>query len=505
VIEAPMIDGVRRRLVGLTLPGVFAVVSGSNGSIAWGFTNSSGDFGEVIELKQPSPDSDQYLTPDGPQALQKVVEQIPIADGATRSVEHEWTIWGPVIHVRDGRRFVHRWCGHDAEAFNFHLIEMEQALSVEDAIDIATRTGIPQTNLVAVDEAGSIGWTICGRIPRRTAPPSLTPVDWSKGEGIWQGYLDPHEYPRQINPSSNRIWTANNRIVGGEALTLIGDGRYDLGARATRIRELLMARDEFDEQAMLAIQLDDKAVLMQRWQSLLQKVVQNHDNLVSREFVTELEDWGQHAAAESVGYRIVREFRIQVIDRLFGVDAPWRRLAQPGAFAKRVGIDGYVSVSHEDVLWQLIDTQPMHWLPAEFSDWNELLRAAAKATEEKLAASHPLAHATWGAENIVRIQHPLSRLVSVLSGWLDMPAIALPGDAHMPRVQGSTFGASQRLVVSPGHEADGIYHQPGGQSGHPYSEFYRDSFDDWAQGNPSPLLPGAMQHQLTLQPLGEKR
>ena len=36
-----------------------------------------------------------------------------------------------------------------------------------------------------------------------------------------------------------------------------------------------------------------------------------------------------------------------------------------------------------------------------------------------------------------------------------MPAQPLPGDQHMPRVQGEAFGASQRLVVSPGREAQG--------------------------------------------------
>ena len=81
-----------------------------------------------------------------------------------------------------------------------------------------------------------------------------------------------------------------------------------------------------------------------------------------------------------------------------------------------------------------------------------------------------------------------------------MPPLELPGDSHMPRVQGRGFGASERLAVSPGHEADGYLHMPGGQSGHPLSPYYRAGYQAWAKGEPTPFLPGAARHILTLIP-----
>ena len=50
----------------------------------------------------------------------------------------------------------------------------------------------------------------------------------------------------------------------------------------------------------------------------------------------------------------------------------------------------------------------------------------------------------------------------------------------MPRVQDGAFGASERFAVSPGHEDQGYFHMPGGQSGHPLSPYYRAGFMDWA-------------------------
>jgi penicillin amidase len=94
----------------------------------------------------------------------------------------------------------------------------------------------------------------------------------------------------------------------------------------------------------------------------------------------------------------------------------------------------------------------------------------------------------------------LSRAIPLAGRWLDMPRRALPGDRDMPRVQSPTAGASQRMVVSPGREDRGFFHMPGGQSGHPWSRFYRNGHADWEEGTPTPFLPGPVQHTLQLVP-----
>ena len=108
---------------------------------------------------------------------------------------------------------------------------------------------------------------------------------------------------------------------------------------------------------------------------------------------------------------------------------------------------------------------------------------------------------TWGRTNTARIRHPLSEGVPWLGRWLDMPADPLPGGwSDMPRIQGPDFGASQRLVVSPGREEQGLFHMPCGQSGHPLSPYYRKGHGDWVEGRPSPLLPGPPVGTLVLRP-----
>ena len=53
---------------------------------------------------------------------------------------------------------------------------------------------------------------------------------------------------------------------------------------------------------------------------------------------------------------------------------------------------------------------------------------------------------------------------------------------------------------SPGREAEGIFHMPGGQSGHPLSPFFLRGHEQWVKGTPTPLLPGAATHTLVFKP-----
>jgi len=110
-----------------------------------------------------------------------------------------------------------------------------------------------------------------------------------------------------------------------------------------------------------------------------------------------------------------------------------------------------------------------------------------------------LAQCTWGLRNTIAIRHPLSAALPLIGGLLDMPTVQLPGDNNMPRVQDGEEGASERFAVSPGHESEGYFHMPGGQSGHPLSPYYRAGFLAWAHGEPLPFLPGPAEHTLTLQ------
>jgi penicillin amidase len=156
----------------------------------------------------------------------------------------------------------------------------------------------------------------------------------------------------------------------------------------------------------------------------------------------------------------------------------------------------------EGVAWPLVTQQPANLLPRRFASWGALFEDAAKEVRDDLRTRGPLAQRTWGERNTARICHPLAMAFPAFARrLLCMPFDALDGDTNMPRVTAPDFGASERMVVSPGHEADGFIHMPGGQSGNPLSPYWGAGHEDWVHGRPTPFLPGKAEHTLRLVPV----
>ena len=490
-------------MTGVSLPGIPIVIAGSNGRIAWGFTNSYGDWTDLIVLELHPEDPSRYRTPEGWESFLCVDERISVAGKpAVTEVVCE-TIWGPVLPGDEGRdpRAL-KWVAHEVDAVNLELRRMESAGNVEEAVAVANETGMPAQNIVIADHRGRIAWTIAGKIPLRAGFDGSRPTSWAREGTGWSGWLAPEDYPKIVDPPAGRIWTANARVVDGADLRIMGDGGYALGARASRIRELLHRSDSLSIPDMLAAQLDDNAYFYQRWRDLVLSVM-TPETLTQhperREFRRLVDRWRPRASVDSVGFRLVFEFRQRVLALVFeGLTGPVRDKV-PG-FSLDESLRYGVGRQFEGPAWRLITDRPVHLLHPAFESWEALLLAAVDATVPENTEQTPLDQQTWGRRNVADIRHPLSAALRIFAPLVDMPADPLDGAIHMPRVQQSAFGASERFAVSPGREEEGYFHMPTGQSGHPLSPFYRAGHRAWVEGEATPFLPGPTVHHLWLDP-----
>ena len=481
-------------IAGVSLPGVPGIVAGSNGHVAWAFTNSYGDWLDWVEVRWLDADHTRYRTADGEARATLTRETIEVAGAAAQTLEVAETIWGPVIaSAGDGSGLALAWTAHRDGAVDLDLGRLETARTVDEVLAIAADAGVPPQNLLVGDRSGRIAWTVIGAMPRRGNHDPQRPADWTLPGSGWSGWLAPQERPRVVDPADARLWSANARVASGADLALIGNGGYALGARAQQIRDGLRARDRFAPADLLAVQLDDRSLFLERWWRLLRDTVGDDPPPALRELATLTRDWDASASVDARAYRLVRAFRLYVHERVLdGLAAPMR--ADDPEFRLPAIEQG------EGIVWSLLEQRPPHLLPPRYADWDALLRDAATRVVEDLGRqSGGLDARTWGEKNTSAIRHPLSRaLPSVFGALLDMPSNPLPGDSAMPRVQAPSFGASERFVVAPGHETEGIFHMPGGQSGHPLSPFYGAGHEDWEQGRATPFLPGATIYRLSL-------
>jgi penicillin G amidase len=513
----PTPQSADHRVTGVTLPGIPVIVAGSNGHIAWGFTNSNADTVDLVAITASDIDRKYYIHEGQTVAFEERTETIRVKGEDDVTASLRVSPWGPVIGTNaKGQHLALKWVVHDPAATNLALGELETARTVEEAIVIAHRAGIPAQNFLVADSAGAIAWTLAGKLPRRVGFDGRLPVTMSFGDRRWEGFVPENQIPvvrsnrassesaaSSSTPASiaiadpSRLSTANQRLFGGDVLTLIGDGGYEPPLRAARLQQLLAPLEKATPKDLLALQLDDHAPHLNPWHQLLLRILTDEavSGKKSREKLrAALTPWHARATTDSTSYRIVRSFRRHVASR-----------ALTPIFARAT--DAYPEFNfhrlrYEPALWRLIEEKPAHLLETTYLTWEDLLLAAADdvLAELDVAGLDP-DEATWGRANTARIRHPLSSILpGFLARRLDMPADPLPGDRDVPRVQTPNHGASERFAVSPGREAEGIFHMPGGQSGHPLSPFYRAGHEAWVRGEPRPFLPGATQHTLTLTP-----
>lgn len=476
---------------GVSLPGMPAIISGSTGRVAWAFTNGYADTSDYLYYENCS---------EVPECQNSTVytETIQVKD-EQQTFEIAETEWGPIVHrTADGGALAVRWTAHQPGAITTGLMDFARAADLDELFAMANNAAVPIQNMLAADRNGRIGWRILGALPDRQEGCALSDIDlvYTADMNCEPWAIRTDISPELIDPEDGRLWTANSRVIGGSDYDRFGTGAYALASRSWQIREGLFAKDTLTEHDLLAIQLDDEAVLMSDWYELLRETVSGSSDATLKNMAAATAEWGGHASTDSVSYRITKDFRLEVLSLLYqGLVAPFVTGTDVAGLELR-------TASQEGWAWPLVTERPEHMLPAAYRSWTDLLETAAKQSiTRRKADGHDPYTATWGEVNRAAICHPVAAaLPSQIASVLCMPADELAGDSDVPRVARPTSGASQRTIVSPGLEAQGIMHMPGGQSGHILSPFWGSGHADWVQGNASAFLPGAAKYTLVFRP-----
>lgn len=258
---------------GLSFPGLPGIIIGRNEEIAWGVTNTSGDFVDVyVETVVDGGAAVEFNGQSVPFATRDETFEIAGADPVTRTLRYV-PHHGPVIEGPDlvaNRALSVRWTLNEADTDLEFILGMMRASSVTEARTALENVTTAGQNFVVIDRDGNFGWFPYNRWARKPwaaqFPPFL-PLPGT-GEAEWGEPIPYAELPQLFNPSTGFIATANNDFTGTLADgDPVDDGTDVLqwavasGLRHERIADLLAARSDHDLGSMREIQGDVHSLL----------------------------------------------------------------------------------------------------------------------------------------------------------------------------------------------------------------------------------------------------
>jgi penicillin G amidase len=500
-LTSPEVD-----VAGVVLPGTPGVTIGRNRRIAWGATNVHDDSADLyVETFDPH-DPGLYRTPDGWRRVETRHETIGVRAGplasSVRTVDHvvRVTRHGPLVTI-GARQYALRWTSLDDDAVELTaFLRLARAGNWDEFRAALREFPGPAQNFVYADVDGHVGWYAAGRLPIRRAGDGSRPYAGASPDGDWLGFVPFDELPHLFDPPSGRIVTANNRLVGTDypyKVTRGGIGPW----RAAALFEDLESREAWTTDDIARLQGEHLSLPHRDLARLLREAASRHRRDAEWDAVDgEMKGWDGRLEADSRAAALAA-----LTFRAVGMRVILPRVG-PSPLAR--GLARRVAAIHK-----LLLERPASWVPAGDGDWDGVLLASWRAAQAEIAErlGSDRTRWTWGALNVIAVQHPLARAASVLAPLLSPPAVRMGGANTTPNVLGITptgavEGPSMRFIANLSDPDDTRLVNFMGQSGHVASANYGDQFEAWRNVETRRLAftPGAVasaaRHTLRLVP-----
>jgi len=522
-------------VVGVSFPGVPAVILGHNATIAWGATNVNPDVEDLFQEKADPADPTHYLFRG--QSLPFTVrhEVIKVAGAPDVTFDVRSTGHGPIVSdVSDrlkatGALYSLRWTATaEPDRIVDSFLALDRATDWTDFRAALSVYGAPSQNFVYADVSGNIGLQIPGLVPIREDPTDRgdRPVPGWDGLHEWTGYVKYDDLPRLYDPPSGIIATANAAAVDAKFPYFIGQ-EWDPGYRVARITSLLTgaaAHGGVSQATLSAIQLDPS---VGRAPLVIDQLGQAAPTTADGATVlARIRSWDDRCTVDSPGCAAYMTFEYRLLRGLFD--------ARLGALAR-----DYVGSTES---WQaaialLADPTNPWWddpSTAVHETASSVIAKALDAAGADLRSTYgDPASWTWGREHTITFREPTlgSSGIGPLEWYFDSGPFPVGGAAGAvdntysqysvayPDPSDPTFvpegvsgvfavtnGPSYRLTIDMGAIDAARIVISSGQSGNPFDRHYGDLIGDWLVGRTEPLpfsataIARATVTTLTLQP-----
>lgn len=457
-------------------PVIPGVSIGHNEEGAWGLTIYETD-GEDLYVYDLNPnDLSQYRYKDQWVSMKTITETIAVKNAAAATVTLRYTVHGPVTYIDSVNHKAYAvrcaWLQPGGAPYLASL-RIDQAKNWEEFREACKYSHIPGENMIWADRKGNIGWQAVGIVPVRKTHSGLVPVP-GDGRYEWDGFLPIKERPHLLNPAKGFFATANQNVTPNDYThwNAVGYTWAD-PFRGNRVNEVLAADDKMTIAKMQSLQTD-------------------YLSLPARTLVPMIKDLSfeetsvQQAATRLAGWNFVLD-KNSIPAAIYGM---WERQLMLLANKKFVPdpIKGLINIQLSKLIGWLQQPDSKFGTDA-LAGRNAFLKEAFVTTVNELTKKLGSSMDQWqygqAKNKHVLITHPLNTAVN--ETWkkkLNLGPLPRGGNGHTPGANGGLdnqlAGASFRLIVDTGDWDQAVMINTPGQSGDPYSDYYRNLFPLWA-------------------------
>jgi penicillin amidase len=477
---------------GVTLPGLPFVIAGHNEHVSWGFTALMGDvqdlYIEKLDGKGNYQDLDAQWKP------------LTVDRGGKNVVlDVQSTAHGPLLNPilpKERRAIALKWTLYDPSLNSLPLYQIDTAANWTEFSAALETWSWPTQSLVYADDQGHIAYHAIGKVPLRADGLARRPIQVGGGASAheWQGYIPFDKMPSAVDPPSGFLATANARVTTEASpypLALEWVDPY----RAERIYKALDGRDGLTPKDLLAVQTDVYSEVDQEMGQRLAYAIDQTDGSDDglHQAADLMRSWDGKLTTDSAAASIVTQAR----------KALWPLILEP-----KLGkdVEDYRWLESDFAEEEIVMHAKPEWLPKNYKDWDALLTAAVRKGMEDGNAPGKVADWRYGNWHVIDLEHPLAGFLPLAGRIAGTGAQPQSGDTTTVKQVGRTFGPSQRFTMDWNNVDGSTENIVLGESGDPYSPYFRDQWNDWYGGTTFALpfspaaVAGQTRHTLRLMP-----